>query len=65
LRLPVVTVAVSDEMANERLMSTDSHLRSTGWLAEGLRLGTAVCRGVGLPMRRQRGAHQQPCDSFA
>jgi endonuclease G len=44
MRLPVVSIAVSDEMANERLMGDESHLRSTGWLAEGLRLGSAVCR---------------------
>jgi endonuclease G len=44
MRLPVVSITVSDEQANEQLMGNESQLRSTGWLSEGLRLGSAVCR---------------------
>jgi V8-like Glu-specific endopeptidase len=33
-----------DLSATEKLMAAESHLRSTGWLAEGLRLASAVCR---------------------
>ncbi len=43
-RPPVVTIDLPDEPNLEKLMGSESQLRSTGWLAEGLRLGSAVCR---------------------
>lgn len=36
----------TDAVDVEKLMGVRSHLRSTGWLAEGLRLASAVCRLV-------------------
>jgi V8-like Glu-specific endopeptidase len=33
-----------DQVVSEKLMGSESQLRSTGWLAEGLRLASAVCR---------------------
>lgn len=47
LRPPTISVSVSVETINEKLMASESHLRSTGWLREGLRLASAVCRLVG------------------
>jgi endonuclease G len=44
LRPPTVSISLSDESMNEKLMGSESHLRSTGRLGEGLRLATAVCR---------------------
>lgn len=46
-RPPTVSVELSDRTVNEKLMGTESNLRSTGWLGEGLRLAGAVCRLVG------------------
>jgi V8-like Glu-specific endopeptidase len=34
----------SDQVINEKLMGSESHLRSIGWLEKGLRLSSAVCR---------------------
>jgi endonuclease G len=44
LRSPSVSIDLSGEIAVEKLMGTESQLRSTGWLGEGLRIGSAVCR---------------------
>ena len=41
---PLVPIDLSAVSTAEKLMATESHLRSTGWLAEGLRLATGVCR---------------------
>ena len=37
-------VNFAKDFAPEKLMSSDSHLRSVGWLARGLSLSSAVCR---------------------
>jgi V8-like Glu-specific endopeptidase len=44
LRPPAVSIRVPEEIVAEKLMGTESHLRSTGWLAEGLRIASAICR---------------------
>lgn len=44
LRPPTVAIELPDRFIAEKLMGSESQLRSTGWLAEGLRLASAVCR---------------------
>lgn len=44
LRPPAVSIRVPEEIVAEKLMGTESHLRSIGWLAEGLRIASAICR---------------------
>jgi V8-like Glu-specific endopeptidase len=41
---PILVNELPDQVVSEKLMSSESQLRSTGWLAEGLRLASAVCR---------------------
>jgi V8-like Glu-specific endopeptidase len=41
---PVVTIDLQDSIVAEKLMGSESQLRSTGWIAEGLRVASAVCR---------------------
>lgn len=41
---PLGTAIFDGEPKIEKLMASESHLRSTGWLAEGLRIASAVCR---------------------
>jgi V8-like Glu-specific endopeptidase len=43
-RPPIFTHDLPDQVVSEKLMGSESQLRSTGWLAEGLRLASAVCR---------------------
>jgi V8-like Glu-specific endopeptidase len=44
LRVPVAAVDLPNRTVSEKLMGAESQLRSIGWLAEGLRLASAVCR---------------------
>jgi V8-like Glu-specific endopeptidase len=44
LRPPAASIRVPEEIVAEKLMGAESQLRSTGWLAEGLRIASAVCR---------------------
>jgi hypothetical protein len=44
LRPPVLISDLPDQVVSEKLMGSESQLRSTGWLNEGLRLASAVCR---------------------
>jgi hypothetical protein len=44
LRPPAASIRIPEEIVAEKLMGPESHLRSTGWLAEGLRIASAVCR---------------------
>lgn len=41
---PVVSIEFPSWASSEKLTGNESQLRSTGWLAEGLRLASAVCR---------------------
>lgn len=43
-RSPSVTIELPEQIPTEKLMGAESQLRSTGWLGEGLRLASAVCR---------------------